>query len=100
MIIKTNTMFIKETFYGLKCDNCCKVYEGEEYSFFPDKDSVEDAAGNDDCWHKGSAPYDGVDGEHYCDECWYYTENDTFLLHRDRKDKYKDHPKTSFDESN
>jgi hypothetical protein len=65
-------MIIKETFYGVECDACGKLFEGYEYSFWSDENyALENATDSE--WIKD-------DKKHYCPDCYSYDDNDNLII--------------------
>lgn len=82
MIIKKEIDKI-EYFQG-KCDNCKVIFRKYGDDLFFHEDVLYDHLG-DSNWTNGSTEYDmGKDGEHYCDLCYSFDENDNFQLNIDR----------------
>jgi hypothetical protein len=59
-------MIVSEIFYGIKCNRCEEQFEGFEYSFFSDKQSVIEAAMESE-WIEDN-------GKHYCSNCYEQVE--------------------------
>lgn len=54
-------MIISEIFYGVKCDRCEEVFEGNDSSFWMDSSTSEEEA-TDDGWHRDKH-------RHFCPCC-------------------------------
>ena len=56
-------MIITETFFGVKCDRCGLVNEGEyDHEYFADADSA--------LWHAHTSDWAEFDGRHFCPDCY------------------------------
>ena len=75
---------------GAKCDHCKKDWYDDHNNWIcmSDYSSMETVL-MEEGWHKGdSDDNEGIDGEHYCPECFSFGDNDEFILSEERKDKY------------
>ena len=59
-------MIIKKTFYGVKCDRCEEMIQGDESSFYADEKTAINMFN----------AYTGItkDLQHYCENCIEYSE--------------------------
>lgn len=76
--------------YSAKCDHCKNDWYDDHNGWcaMSDETSMQNVL-NEEGWHTGDEKYnEGIDGEHYCPECWSYDDEDKFILREDRKDKY------------
>jgi hypothetical protein len=68
-------MIIKEQFYGVKCDVCKKIAEGDDtdIAFFADKNDAKENAMNNE-W------YQGEEGD-FCPNCHEIDDEDKLIIH-------------------
>lgn len=71
------------TMYAAKCDHCGEEWSDDAVIAYTDKVSMEEAIGNSN-WKKGDGK-EGEKGKCYCDDCWYYDDEDKFCLVESRK---------------
>ena len=73
-------MAVKEmTMYTVQCDNCKKVFEGEDFACWNEFDFALDEA-------KESEWIETDDGEnHYCPECAHHNDEDELIIDESRK---------------
>jgi len=70
-------MIVEKTFYAVKCDNCGKLNEGYDYSFYSDKDSAIELASESEFYI----------GEkiHFCSDCHSIDDNDNLIVFTENK---------------
>ena len=76
---------IKEvTMYSATCDHCKKHWHDDDNGWcaMSDESSLEFVL-EEEGWHFGDGD-EGVDGEHYCPECWGYDDDNNFVLTKSR----------------
>ena len=75
---------------GAQCDHCRKDwYDNHNGWICMNTEEGMESVLMDEGWHTGdSANKEGIDGEHYCNDCWSYDDNDNFILDKSRKDKF------------
>ena len=73
--------------YSATCDHCKNSWYDEHNGWvaMTDKPSMETVL-NEEGWISGNTSLkEGVDGEHYCPECFEYDDEDNFILKPERK---------------
>ncbi len=68
--------FIKIEMYTVKCDNCHDEFQTNDYSCFTDKQLSWEQAEH---W-----TWTEHEGNHYCDECWDYGDEDEIIINTSR----------------
>lgn len=74
-------MIVSEVFYGVQCDRCSEMYEGNEFSFWMEESTAEEEATESD-WHREN-------GKHYCPNCHEVNGEDEVIIY----DEYPKHLK-------
>lgn len=63
---------VKETLYTVKCDNCQKQYQSDDFGFWLDKNDALECA-QEDGWTKEK-------NKHYCSKCHHYNNEDELII--------------------
>lgn len=77
--------------YGASCDHCKNDWYDEHNGWYVmnDETAMKDVLSEEDWVSGDESDNKGIDGEHYCPDCFEYDDDDNFVLKPERKDKYK-----------
>ena len=75
--------------FSATCDHCKTDWYDDHNGWCAMSDETTMKNTLSECdWHFGDDD-EGVNGEHYCPECYEYDDDDNFILKSERKDKFK-----------